>query len=269
MRQTVKTIYDHIDSIAPFDSAEKWDNSGLLIGNFDTEVDKILLALDVTEEVVDEAVSGAFQLIVTHHPIIFTGIKDITASTRSGRLILKLNEHKISVIAAHTNLDRSFSFGINRYIGDLYGLKNLSVLNRDEGFGVVGIFDEPVNFQAFIRMTKSIFDIEFVKIANANQHINNEACTIHKLAISSGASSDFIKDAIDSDADVFVTSDLKYHEAQSVLSTKLMLADVGHFESEFVFMNRLKDLIEDRLNHSAASVLVKVSQFERPLFKIV
>jgi len=279
MSQTVKTIYDYIDSIAPFESASGWDNVGLLLGNYDSNVEKILLALDITEEVVDEAVIGQYNLIVTHHPLIFSGIKEINNTSRAGRMILKLIEHKISVIAAHTNLDRSYPFGINRYICELYGLNNLKVLNEEEGFGLVGTFDNPISFDDFIIKTKLLFDIDIVKIANldhrtyhyyqSNTEQINEVFSqeIKKVAISSGASSDFIKDALRCSSDVFITSDIKYHEAQSVISTSLILVDVGHFESEFIYLNRLKSLLDAKLNHTNTPIVIKVTDTEMPVFR--
>lgn len=266
MSQTVKMIYDIIDSIAPFESAESWDNVGLLIGEEASIVNAILLSLDITEEVVEEAIRGGVNLIVTHHPIIFAGVKEITAHTRLGRILLTLIENKVSVIAAHTNLDRSFPFGINRYISDLYGLKGLKPLSENEGFGIVGHFDEAITFDTFVQKTKNLFDIEVVKVANPKTDVVSEAPCIKTVAISSGASSDFIKDAIESGADVFITGDLKYHESQAVLSTSLTLVDVGHFESEFVYLNRLQSILDTKLN---PSVSIQVTRTEKPLFKFL
>ena len=269
MSQTVKMIYDIIDSIAPFENAESWDNAGLLIGDEASIVNAILLSLDITEEVVEEAICSGVNLIVTHHPIIFNGLKEITAHTRLGRMLLTLIEHKVSVIAAHTNLDRSFPFGINRYISDLYGLKDLKPLNEDEGFGIVGHFDEAITFEAFVQKTKKLFDIEVVKVANTKTDVINDAQFVKTIAISSGASSDFIQNAIESGADVFVTGDLKYHESQAVLSSSLTLVDVGHFESEFVYINRFKSLLDAKLNRSEHTVSIQVTRTEKPLFKFL
>lgn len=269
MSQTVKAIYDIIDSIAPFESAESWDNVGLLIGDESSIVNNILLSLDITEEVVEEAIGEGVNLIITHHPIIFTGVKEITTHTRIGRILLKLMAHQISVIAAHTNLDRSFPFGINRYISDFYGLKGLKPLNEGEGFGIIGHFDEAILFDAFIQKTKKLFDIEVVKVAYPKPNVESEAQFVKNVAISSGASSDFIENAIESGADVFVTGDLKYHESQAVLSTSLTLVDVGHFESEFVFLTRMKSLLDAKLNPSEPSISVQVTRTEKPLFKFL
>ncbi len=224
----VQDIYKFIDLIAPFETAESWDNVGLLIGDYYAPAEKILLALDLTEEVVTEAIEGKFELIVTHHPIIFTGVKTITTEDRIGRLLLKLIQHKISVIAAHTNIDRSFEFGINHTIAEHYHLQSKEPLNALHKFGIIGELSEDLSIKDFIQRTKSIFEINCIKLAN----IDTERYTrmIHTVAISSGASSDFIEDAIAMNADIFITADLKYHEAQTVIGTELILVDVGHLK---------------------------------------
>jgi len=260
----VKAIYDFIDHIAPFETAESWDNVGLLVGSDFATVNKVLLALDITEAVVDEAIEGDFNLIITHHPIIFNGIQKITYEDRKGGLLLKLIQHKISVIAAHTNLDRSFEFGINQTIANLYPLVNLKPLNAFHQFGVVGDLLKAETFDTFIEKTKALFGIQIVKVANFKT--TKEPRFIQTIALSSGASSDFIVDALSVKADVYITSDLKYHEAQTVIGTDLILVDIGHFESERIYMKPFKKLLEAYASEHALHFIVKVTENETPIF---
>lgn len=261
MSTTVSYILDCIDRIAPFNTAESWDNIGLLIGNGNQPVSKILLSLDITDEVICEAIDKGVQLIITHHPIIFRGIKSVTTSDRIGAMVLKLIENKISVIAAHTNLDRSFDYGINRHIANLYGLSNIQTLSDMHGFGIIGCFDTPVSITTFTELTKEVFQTNVIKFAN---HSND--AVISRIAISSGASSEYIGDALTADVDVFITSDLKYHEAQNVLGTKLILVDVGHFESEFLYLNRFIELLKHAVNSTGNTIDFFVTATEKPIF---
>lgn len=264
----VRDVYNFIDQIAPFETAEAWDNVGLLIGSFNATANKVLLALDITEEVISEAIEGQFDLIVSHHPIIFTGIKSITSTDRIGSLLQTLIQHKISVIAAHTNIDRSFEFGINRTIAELYNLQSIRPLNAMHRFGIVGELPIEMPFEVFIERTKSVFKIETVKISNRlGDGKPKGAYLMRTVALSSGASSDFIQDAISVNADVYITADLKYHEAQNVIGTSLILVDVGHFESESIFLKQFKTMMDAFALDKDFQLGVHVTESEKPVFE--
>ncbi|HAS74477.1 MAG TPA: Nif3-like dinuclear metal center hexameric protein, partial [Clostridiales bacterium UBA8960] len=239
-------------------------NTGLLVGKKNREVKNILLSLDVTEEVLNEAIEKKIDLLITHHPIIFSGIKTITTDDRLGKLLLKSIENGISIIAAHTNLDHSFEYGINRHISDLYGLKNVEILCDHDGFGIIGDLETPLNLHDLTRKTKDVFRADTIKYANLIENI-----TFSRIAISSGASSDYIEDAIHKQADAFVTSDIKYHEAQKVLGTNMAIVDVGHFESEFLFLNPFKALLTSKLQSAPHTINIYVTESEKPIFKYI
>lgn len=260
---TVKDILEIINDIAPFETAEDWDNVGLLIGDDQQNVMRVLLALDITEPVIDEAIEKGCELIITHHPMIFKGIKHITGDDRLGKYILKLLKHNISVISTHTNLDRAFENGINYKIGTLYNLSNLEPMNVEHGFGILGTYETPLAMTAFIHLTKEIFKIQHVKIANSN-HVEKNG--IKRIAICSGSASEYTPDAINRFADVYITSDIKYHDAQVVLDEILMLVDVGHFESEVLFLPELKHSIIQRLIALGYDIEVIISEAECPIF---
>lgn len=260
MITSVNQIFKLIQSIVPFENADEWDNVGLIIGNGSKIVNRILFALDLTEEVLDEAIQEGFELIVTHHPLIFKPVHKITSENRLGRLIIKSIQNDISVIAAHTNLDKSFDFGINRYLGEQYGLEDLKILipeTESTGYGIVGTFSDPKNLNEFIALTKSIFKIHHISASNINKHRK-----IKKVAVSSGASSDFILSAMEHKADVYVTADLKYHEYQTVIGSDLMLFDVGHYESESIFLEKFKQTLDNMIHDQDYDVFTKVSETE-------
>lgn len=261
----VNAILEVLNAIAPFDTAEEWDNVGLLLGDEHQTVRSILLALDLTEPVIEEAIQMKCDLIITHHPLIFKGIKRITMDHRLGRSILKLITHNIAVISAHTNLDQAFENGINYKIATLYHLKHLERLNKTHGFGVIGTYDTPMALDTFVQLTKNVFNIQHVKVANPSYVEENG---IKCIAICSGSASEYSMDAILAHADVFITSDIKYHEAQIVLDKKLMLVDVGHFESEVLFLPEFKQIIKHRIKQLEPEHEpdVFVSKAECPLF---
>jgi dinuclear metal center YbgI/SA1388 family protein len=264
MVTSVGKILKLIDQFAPFETASSWDNSGLLIGGESKPVDRILIALDVTESVVDEAIEEGVDLIITHHPLIFSGLKNITLENRIGKLVFKLIQNDIALISAHTNLDKSPQ-GISAYLSELYDLDDVSLLvseGDDAGFGRIGNLKEPMTLNAFAEQTRMLFN-NHVKIVD-----RSEGRMIRKIAISSGASSDFIDSAMNLGADVFLLGDLKYHEAQGVLNTPMTLIDIGHFESEFIYLDRLKELLEMRALDKNYDIYIKVSETEKPIFTL-
>lgn len=261
MSITVDDVMHYLDHLAPFDSAEAWDNVGLMVGNRSDSVKRILLALDISEVVIEEAVQSQVNLIISHHPVIFKDLKRISSDYRLGKMLIKLIQNGVSAISAHTNLDVSSKHGINRYLADCYGLINQQPMSDLHLFGIVGNFQNAMSLETFTKMTKDLFKIEHIKYANVDR-----LTTIKKIAICSGASADFIHDAIQTGADLYVTSDVKYHEAQDAIGSKLGLVDVGHFESEVVYLSHLQSLLAQQFNKQGESVQVLVSTTEKPIF---
>ncbi|MCD4713734.1 MAG: Nif3-like dinuclear metal center hexameric protein [Clostridiales bacterium] len=269
MMTSVNKILKIIDQIAPFETADSWDNVGLLVGNENQVVNRILIALDLTEEVLNEAIEEGFDLIVTHHPIIFSPLRKITTADRIGKILIETIQNEIAVIAAHTNLDKVFSNGINRYLADSLELEHLQILMPEGenlgygyGHGIVGNLGSVLSFEEFISKVKKVFQIDHLKVSNSSDDKK-----VRKIVISSGASSDFITQAIITQADVFITSDLKYHECQNVIGTNLTLVDVGHYESESVYLDHFKAIIDDRISDKNYDVFTKVSETEHPIIK--
>lgn len=264
MKHTVRTFYDTINNFAPFNTADSWDNSGLLIGSMDHAVSNVLIALDITEEVVEEAIQNNCQLIITHHPIIFTGVMSITEHNYVGKLLHRIIQNKIAVIAAHTNIDRSTTHGINLFLADAYQLVDRMSLNDAHGYGIVGKLSAPLSLDSLITLTKSIFNIDVIKVSN---YQITKTKDISKLAICSGASADFIEDALSHSADIYITSDIKYHEAQKILGSNLILFDIGHFESEFIYLKTLRlHLLEHLIE---GDISIKISETEKPMFRYI
>jgi len=262
MSIVVKDLLECIDSFAPFNTAEDWDNVGILVGSPSKTVHKILMALDITETVINEAVDMQIDLIISHHPLIFSGVKHINDTDRLGASLMKLIQNDIAVIAAHTNIDCSFEYGINRQIGNLYALQDTAPLSIEHSFGIVGRLPHELTLDQFIMKTKEVFNIQLVKIVN--QPSNDDK--ICKIGICSGSSADFIVDAIHQQVDAFITSDIKYHEGQTVVNTGVMLADVGHYESEFLYLNYFKEIIMKHIKTDETQLEIYTTKTEKPLF---
>lgn len=330
---TVHSVCKLIEEIAPLALQENYDNAGLLVGSPQMEVNSILLCIDITEEVIDEAIQKKCNLIISHHPLIFGGIKNITGQNEVQRCIIKAIKNDIAIYAAHTNIDNVLQ-GVNGKIAEKIGLQNISILqpkqnqlcklvtfvpgehaaivrsalfnagaghignydscsyniegygtfraNEDAnpyvgkvgeihseaevrievilpvylqhqvvkklieahpyeepaydilplrnawtqvGAGVVGELTIPQDEKDFLFSLKNIFNIPVIK------HTRFLAKKIKRVAVCGGSGSSFLKDAISSQADIFISGDFKYHEFFNA-ENKILIADIGHYESE-------------------------------------
>ena len=226
---TVENIYNFIDSIAPFDSAEEWDNSGLLVGNKDAEVTKILFALDITSDVINQAVECGAELIVTHHPIIFKPVSDVLSDS----LVYKLIKNNISIICAHTNYDKAVD-GVNDILCytvgfDLFKKFDNTCLNVAE-------FDNEMSADAFINLVKN-------KLRGSVRY-NSLNKNIKKVAVCSGSGSDYLELAKELNCDALLTGDASHHSFLDADEMDILLVASGHFETEMIaiepLMNKIK-----------------------------
>ena len=231
------------DTVHP-EYQEDYDNAGFLLGDPSRSITGVLVALDLTERVVEEALSKDLNLIVTHHPFIFGGLKRITPDTTVGRLVLRLIEGGVAVYAAHTNLD-NLKAGVNGIWAANLGLSDCAILrplpnNPDVGAGLIGTLPQPMPTAQFLASVKELLHL-------AAMRVNVDALTIRpsvrRVAICGGAGSFLITDAIRRQADVFLTADLKYHDFQKG-EDRIVLADVGHYESEQLSRGLLAGAVE-------------------------
>ena len=215
-------IYNYIDSFAPFNTSMEFDNTGILIGDKESEVTRVLVALDVTDKVVDEAVSKGVQLIISHHPIIFHGMKSIPADS----LQYKLIKYGISVISAHTNLDLSQTMGVNTVFAESLELRDPYFVNEKDPI-VVGKLKEEMTADEFIEFVSK-------KLNNQNLRANNKSInkTISTVAVGGGACGEYVGMVSELKVDAFVTGELKHHEFLYADEHKLLSVDAGHFYTE-------------------------------------
>ncbi len=227
----------------PISNKEEWDNVGLMIGRRKKEIKKIQLSLDVTVASLENAIKNNVDLIISHHPLIFSGIKKINTDTVLGEKILTAIENSIAIYSLHTNLD-STQGGLNDYVGEKLNLKNGKIIDEvnNENFGIGRIYslDEKIEFDDFIEKIKSVFLTNNLRVVK-NQE---EKLTIKKIAIVNGSGSSYWRKAKKLGADLLITGDVKYHEALDSLEEGFCIIDVGHYETEYFYGDLIKKELE-------------------------
>lgn len=267
---SVQDIISKINGMAPFEMAEKWDNSGLQVGNPYTGVEKAMIALDVTLDLVETAVREHANVIITHHPLLISPSKRIDFSDICGRIVYLCARHDISVISAHTNLDKAEA-GLNDYFAEKLGLtithKTLSPPETEltepqtPGIGRIGTLDRELELRQFIKSIKKILGISHLRVTGDVDKI------VQSVAVCTGSGGSLVDDFINSGADVFVTGDVKYHEARIAEQNSKAIVDVGHFASEHIAI----DLLYEQLSpvFKSAGVDFMKYQKEKDPFTIV
>lgn len=211
----ISEIYKFLNELSPFELQESWDNSGLLLGDFNQEVKKIVLSIDVDESLIDSMQKDT--LLITHHPIIFGGLKQLEFSKYPANLIQKMIQKNISNIAMHTNFDQTH---LNEYVAtEVLGYK---IAQKD---GFVAYLDVDEEFDSFAKKVSLAFGLPHARCVKSSNRVK-------RVALTTGSGCSLLKSI---DADCFLTGDVKYHDAMEAKSIKLSLIDIGHFESEHFF----------------------------------
>ncbi len=244
---TVKELYELIDQSAPFASQADFDNSGLLVGSFSSEVTGILFALDVTERVIDEAVSLGVQLIVTHHPLMFSPVRSLTEDDYESRLIRRLIRADISLIAAHTNLDQATG-GINDTLAELCGLTDIA----GSGFFRCGTLSSP--------LTAGEYASFLHKQLHGNVRLMGpDSVLIRKVGLCSGGGSDEWPAAKESGCDAFITGEIKHHQGLAMADSGIVGFECGHFHTEEPGIRVFASALQKAVNTIECKVRIYVS----------
>jgi dinuclear metal center YbgI/SA1388 family protein len=238
MQATAKDIIKLIDGEASFNCAEDWDNSGLQAGDTSWHVKSILIALDPTLEVLEEAASIGADLVLTHHPLFIDAPKCIDFSCMPGLAIAISAKEKISIVSAHTNLDKAQN-GLNDYFAKVIGLNEIHSLHDAEddscSLGRKGRIDSEITLKSFALEIKEKLGLDYIRV------IGDGDLLINSAAVITGSGGSMIEDFFQSKADVFITGDIKYHEARIVEANNSGMIDVGHFGSEYIAIQLLFD----------------------------
>ena len=241
----VSDILEFVHTIAPQYMKMDWDNVGLLCGDPDQTVTRILVALDPFEDVANEAIEIGAQLILTHHPLIFQPCRSVTEETSVGRTLRLLIRHNISAINAHTNLDCAPG-GVNDVLAQTLGLEDVSVIDpqgqdaqgRDWGLLRMGTVEEQP-LSRFLVQVKESLGCSGLRYAEGGK-------PVHRVAVGGGACASELMDAVAAGCDTFVTSDIKYNQFWDARDNGLNLIDAGHFCTENPVCNRLQAAVSEK-----------------------
>ncbi len=220
----IQTVYDLLNEISPFELQEEWDNSGLLVGEWQNDVKKIYLSLDIDDGVIEKADENS--LIIAHHPVIFRGLKSLVPTDFASKYTYKLIQKNISYIAMHTNFDKT-------HLNEYFAKKVLGFEGVQEGF--VFYSDIFMDFDELCGHIKSKMNLKMLKTVKSKTFIK-------RLAITTGAGMSLLGSV---KADCFLTGDIKYHEAMDAKARGVSLVDIGHFESERCFTDALFEAMRD------------------------
>lgn len=243
----VKEIAQLLEEQVPLAWQESYDNAGLVVGNPEAEVTKVLVALDATEEVVDEAIALGAQMVVTHHPIIFRPIKRLAGENRQQRTIAKAIAAGVALYAAHTNLDSAPQRGISHHLATLLGLEEERLLESSPtegvGIGVVGVLPEEMGAEEVLRLIKERLNLKVLR------HSPVRVESVRRVAICSGAGGSLIEAAEAAGADLYLSADFKYHDF--VDADRMILVDAGHFETEICAIDILFEILSKKISNFA------------------
>ena len=266
---SVQTIMSALERIAPRRLAEDWDNPGLLVGSFAQKVNRLMVALDVDDAVVEEAIERRADMIVAHHPAIFRGMKQLRTDLPLGRRLAALLTHGIAVAAAHTNLDITRG-GVNDVLAERLGLEKLSTFittaqadGSAESLGRIGTLPAPVAIDDFAHSVRERLGVSHVRLVRAADR------PVRRVAVVGGAGAEFIDTAVRRGADVYLTGDVKYHEAQRAAEQGMHLIDAGHFGTERPVLPVLADLLRAELAAEHGTVEILVTETQRDVFDVI
>lgn len=262
----LKDIKSFLEGMAPLTVQENWDNSGLQIGCSDKEIRKVLVCLDLTEAVLDEAESIGADLVISHHPLIFKGLKSISGSTYQERCVRKAILSDIAVYSAHTSLDNAFG-GVNHKIASILGLGSLRWLDTGEsaetlagtcaggktgtcagsGSGLIGELPQPLPVEEFLHSVKEKFGVKALKFSPVAP-----AASMRTVALCGGAGAFLLPQAVEKGADCFISGEFHYHD---YFDPGTLLIELGHYESE----QFTRELLRDRLSSAFPELEVLVT----------
>ncbi len=266
MSVTVKQIIDLIEIDIPLIAAEDWDNVGLQVGVPDAPVEKVLVCLELNDAVIEQAITTHCQLIIAHHPLIFKPLKSLREDQPKGRLISRLIRQNMAFYAMHTNYDH-YDRGLSYLLAKALLLEKIEPLiavkpQIDQRFtlGKKGQLTVPMTAAQFAEHLKKSLSLNSVRLAG------DLTKTIATVAVIAGAGMDFLAETAQSGVDAFVTGDAKYHEVVEGLHHGLLLADVGHFESEVLFAEGFAKQLTNMIKQHRLDVSVVAATVERSPF---
>ena len=252
---TIGDVATFLDETIPLSWQESYDNAGLLFGEKEKKCSGIYVCFDVDCQVIENAIKNNCNFIVSHHPLIYKALKKFTNNENTTKALLKAIKNDIALYAAHTNLDSATSMGVTTMFAEKIGLTNIRPLHKenisDEGYfglGAIGELKEEKGVEEFLLEVKSILNLHNIK------YVKGKKDTIKTVALCGGSGTDFTEDALNANADCFLTGDVKYHQFLDC-ENQIILADVGHFESESFIKEYLISLLSEKFCNCVPLIL--------------
>ena len=245
----IREITDAIEQYAPLRLQEEWDNAGIQVGDPEAEITGILLCTDATEAVVGEAISLGYNLVISHHPLIFRGLKKIMGRTPVERAVAMAIKHDITIYSAHTNMDSAWQ-GVSFRMADKIGMTNLAFLDGNcvepygevdcatAGCGVIGDID-PMPAREVLKRVKDAFEVGAVRYSGDGDRM------VSRVALCGGAGGFLLDKAVEAGAQLYVTADMRYHDFLDN-SQRIVVADIGHYESEHFTKEIFLEIIQKK-----------------------
>ena len=261
---TIGDVVRVIESFAPVNIQESWDNCGLCTGSPDAELTGVVVAFDCTAALIDEAVACGANMVVTHHPLIFHGLKKVDGTDPVGAALIRAIRSGVAVYCAHTSADKTPG-GVSWAIAGRLGLENVSVLDYDagassEGFdcglGIIGDFPEPLTETQAIEKVKEAFGLPYVRCSRPHGSL------IRRVAACGGAGGSLVAKAREAGADLYLCGDVSYHHFFT--PEGFMVMDIGHYESEIDIVSILFSLIQK--NFPTFAVRIAQKSNNNPVF---
>ncbi len=259
----LEKITKYLEKKYPLKNVEDWDNVGLQIGDMSKDIKKILISLDCDLEAIEEGIVKNVDLIITHHPMIFTSLKKIDYSTVLGEKINKIIKNDIAVYTLHTNVDGS-NGGLNDYILKKIGIESSKKMclndkktNVEYGIGRYFSLKEEIFLEEYIGWIKDKLEINKVIL-----YSKNKIFKVKKIAVVNGSGGNFWKKAKNYGVDLLITGDVKYHEAEEAMENGMSLIDLGHYSSEKLFMELIENDLKELELEIEIQKFYKDSEFE-------
>ena len=258
----VSDMIDLMEQIAPTHLAEEWDNIGLQVGDHRWTVRKVGVSLDAGMAVIDAACELKVDMLITHHPLIFTPLRAIDCHTHAGAIIQKAITHRIAIYAAHTNFDKSEE-GLNDILARRIGLLDCKPLEsslspdstepeeKPQGIGRIGSLSQAVQLKEFAVGIKQRLKLDSVKI------VGRPDLLITRAAVCTGSGSSLVNVFLNSGAQVYISGDLRFHDARDVEAADLGMIDIGHFSSEYLMVEALVERLKQMVLHNRLAVSVQ------------
>ena len=236
----LKEIIAVIEKNYPPELAYDWDNSGLFFGDLEKDISKVLVTLDVTPDIIDQAIENGADMVLAHHPAVMDGIKKLSDGSMVSDMIINAVKNDICIYSAHTNMDTAKN-GINQKLAELFELENIEVMENDKpyadcGLGRIGNLKNEMSLSDFCELVKKNLKTPFVRVCGDER-------IVKKIALASGGCSEYVPTAIKKGADVIVTADMKYHHCIEFVYDGISIIDAGHFPTENIVKEMFAEIL--------------------------